>query len=190
MPPKSLIKSIQAYARSLDNALEIIDNILTQVPDEGATPRLVLDDLEKAKATAEAKFGKMSENYDIQTQSDELTEDMETAHTKAYEEAQTRYIKTMKAVYPVLKARPAEAAPTVTVQPARPPARIVEDLRPKEKLTSTMSLEAMRAWAEQYRNFMAQNEKAFEEQGLKTARALLDRLHRHEARDEAQNHAW
>ena len=37
MPPKSLIKSMQAYARSLDNALEMIDDILTRVPAEGAT---------------------------------------------------------------------------------------------------------------------------------------------------------
>ena len=36
-----------------------------------------------------------------------------------------------------------------------------------------MSLEAFRAWAKQYRHFMEQNTKAFEEQGLKTARAYL-----------------
>merc|ERR1712026_102224 len=81
----------------------------------------------------------------------------------------------MATVRPILDARTVAvaAAQAVTVQPARPPARIIEDLRPKEKLMSTMSLEAMRAWAEQYRNFMAQNENAFEEQGLKTARAYL-----------------
>merc|ERR1712026_573307 len=81
----------------------------------------------------------------------------------------------MATVRPILDARTVAvaAAPAVHVQPARPPARIIEDLRPKEKLMSTMSLEAMRAWAEQYRNFMAQNEKAFEELGLKTARAYL-----------------
>merc|ERR1712020_37736 len=120
-----------------------------------------------------AKFERMDANYDIQSVSDELTEDMETAHKKVYDEAKARYKKAMLAAVAVLDARAVPAAPTVHVQPARPPARIVEDLRPKEKLTSTMSLEAMRAWAEQYRNFMAQNEKAFEEQGLKTARAYL-----------------
>ena len=36
-----------------------------------------------------------------------------------------------------------------------------------------MSLEAFRAWAEQYGNFMRQNRKAFEEQGLETARTYL-----------------
>ena len=172
MPPKDLVKSMQTYARFLDGALELIDNVLTRVPAEGAAPKTVLDDLEKAKAMAEAKFKKMDANYEIQSESDELTEVIETAHTKVYDEAKAKYYKAMQAVNPVLDARPV-AAPTVTVQPARPPARIVEDLRPKEKLTSTMSLEAMRAWAEQYRNFMAQNEKAFEELGLKTARAYL-----------------
>ena len=73
----------------------------------------------------------------------------------------------------VLDARPVGAASTVTVQAAKPPARIVEDLKPSKKLTSTMSLEAFRAWAEQYRNFIRQNKRAFEEQGLETARAYL-----------------
>ena len=40
-------------------------------------------------------------------------------------------------------------------------------------MTSSMSLEAFRAWSEQYQNFMKQSEKAFKEQGLKTARAYL-----------------
>ena len=113
---------------------------------------------------ATAKFKRMDENYEIQTFSGELTDDIEKAHTKAYEEAQVRYDRAMTAVDAVLDAKPVAvaAAPTVHVQPARPPARIVEDLRPKEKLTSTMSLEAMRAWAEQYRNFMVQNDTAFD----------------------------
>ena len=149
MPPKDLVKSIQTYDRLLDNTLERIDSILTRVPAEGATPRGVLDDLEKVKALADAKFDKMEANYEIQSFSGELTENMETAHTKVYDEAKARYEKAMSAVNTVLDARPVAAAPTVNVQPARPPARIVEDLRPKEKLTSTMSLEAMRAWAEQ-----------------------------------------
>ena len=55
----------------------------------------------------------------------------------------------------------------------RDPARIVKDLKPSVKLASTMSLEAFRTWAEQYGNFMRQNKKAFEEQGLETARAYL-----------------
>ena len=66
MPPKSLLKSMQAYARLLDNALELIDDILTRVPAEGATPRSILDELDKAKATAMAKFDKMDANYDLQ----------------------------------------------------------------------------------------------------------------------------
>ena len=143
------------------------------MPTEGATPRSILDELDKAKATATAKFDKMDANYDLQSVSDELTDEMEPAHTKAYEEAKQRYTKTMQTTNAVLDARPAEATPTVTVQAAKPPARIVEDLKPSEKLTSTMSLEAFRAWAEQYRNFMRQNKKAFEEQGLETARAYL-----------------
>ena len=67
MPPKSLVKSMQAYARSLGNALERIDDILTRIPKEGATPRTVLSELENAKAIAEAKFEKMDANYDIQS---------------------------------------------------------------------------------------------------------------------------
>ena len=149
MPPKDLVKSIQTYARFLDNALELIDGVLARVPAEGATPRSVLNDLEEVKAMAKAKFEKMDANYDIQSVSDELTEDMETAHKKVYDEAKARYKKAMLATNTVLDARPVAAVPTVNVQPARPPARIVEDLKPKEKLTSTMSLEAMRAWAKQ-----------------------------------------
>ena len=152
---------MQAYARLMDNALELIDDILTRVPTEGATPRSILDELDKAKATAMAKFDKMDANYDLQSVSDELTEDMETAHTKTYNDAKGRYKKAMHALNAVLDARPVQAK-TVTVQAPRPPARIVEDLKPSEKLTSTMSLEAMRSWAEQYRNFMEQNAKAFE----------------------------
>ena len=51
MPPKDLIKSIQTYARFLDNTLERIDGILARVPAEGATPRGVLNELEEAKAS-------------------------------------------------------------------------------------------------------------------------------------------
>ena len=36
MPPKDLIKSMQTYARFLDNALEQIDHVLTRVPAEVA----------------------------------------------------------------------------------------------------------------------------------------------------------
>ena len=173
MPPKSLIKSMQAYARSLGNALNTIDEILTRIPmDEGApaTPREALRELEEAKATAKAKFKRMDTNYDVQAFSSKLTDEMEAAHTKAYEEAELRYRKTMKATNAVLDARPVGATSTVTVQAAaKPPARIFEDLRPSEKLASTMSLEAFRAWAEQYGNFMRQNKKAFKEQGLETA---------------------
>ena len=109
MPPKSLLKSMQAYARLLDNALELIDDILTRVPEptDGATPsRPLLDELEKAKATATAKFDKLDANYDLQSVSDELTEDMETAHTKTYNDAKARYKKAMNAVNTVLDARP------------------------------------------------------------------------------------
>ena len=162
---------MRAYARLMDDTLELIDDILTRVPEpvDGATPsRSLLDELEKAKATATAKFDKLDANYGLQSVSDELTEDRETAHTKIYDDAKARYKKAMTAVNIVLDARPV-ASQTINVQTPRPPARIIEDLKPSEKLTSTMSLEAMRAWAEQYRNFMEQNAKAFEEQGLKTA---------------------
>ena len=81
MPPKDLIKSMQAYARLLGNALDMIDEILTWVPKgEGATapPRVVLQ-LEDATATAKAKFERMDTNYDIQAVSSKLTDEMETA---------------------------------------------------------------------------------------------------------------
>ena len=122
--PKDLVKSMQTYARLLDGALETIDTILTWIPAEGTAPRSVLDDLEKAKAKAEAKLDKMEENYDIQSESGELTEDTETAHAKIYNEAKAKYLKTMEAVHPVLGARTVAvaAAPAVHVQPARPPA--------------------------------------------------------------------
>ena len=43
MPTKSLVKSMQAYARSLGNALEMIDDILTRTQGGGATapPRAI-----------------------------------------------------------------------------------------------------------------------------------------------------
>ena len=164
MPPKSLVKFMQAYARLLGNALNTIDEILTRIPkDESAAapPREALQELEEAKATAKAKFEKMDTNYDIQAVSREMTDEMETAHTKAYEEAEQRYTKTMQATNAVLDARPVGATPTVTVQAAtKLPAQIVEDLKPSEKLASTMSLEAFRVWAKQYSNFMRQNKKA------------------------------
>ena len=93
MPPKSLIKSMQAYARSLGNALDMIDEILTRIPEGGgatAPLRVILQELDDAKATAKAKFEKMDTNYDIQAVSDKLTDEMEPAHTKAYEEANQR----------------------------------------------------------------------------------------------------
>ena len=71
MPPKDLVKSMQTYARFLDNALELIDDVLTRVPAEGATPRAILNELEEAKALAKAKFDKMGTNYEIQSESDE-----------------------------------------------------------------------------------------------------------------------
>ena len=122
MPPKSLVKSMQAYARFLGNALEMIDDVLSRIPTEGATPRAILSELDEAKAIAKAKFEKMDANYDIQSVSTELTDEMEQAHTKAYEEAKMGYKKTMLTTNAVLDARPAEAASTVTVQAVRPPA--------------------------------------------------------------------
>ena len=130
----------------------------------------LLKELETAKAEAKMKFEKMDTNY--LDQQAELPEDQEQAHTKAYEDAVKDYNKTIQTANATLDAQPSGSA-NVTVQAVRPPARIIEDLKPSEKLTSTMSLEAYRAWAEQYRNFMEQNTKAFEEQGLKTARAYL-----------------
>ena len=56
----------------------------------------------------------------------------------------------MQATNAVLDARPVGATPTVTVQATtKLPGRIVDDLKPSEKLASTMSLGAFRAWAEQ-----------------------------------------
>lgn len=80
MPPKSVIKSMQAYARSLGNALDMIDVILARIPKgEGAPapPEEVLLELERAKAIAVVKFERMDENYELQSVSEDLTEDME-----------------------------------------------------------------------------------------------------------------
>ena len=54
MPPRSLLRSLQAYARSLGNALRSIDDILARMPSgEGATPSTTLiKELENAKAEA------------------------------------------------------------------------------------------------------------------------------------------
>ena len=83
MPPKDLIKSMQAYARLLGNALDM-------------------------------------------AVSSELTDEVETAHTKVYEEAKQRYFETMQTLNAVLDASPVGATPTVTVQ-AKKPAQIVEE---------------------------------------------------------------
>ena len=98
MPPKSPIKLTQIYARLLDDALEDIDHVLAWVPAEEATPRCVLDDLEKVKARAKAKFERMDANYETQSVSDELTEDMKTACTKVYDEAKARYEAKLEAI--------------------------------------------------------------------------------------------
>ena len=82
--PKDVIKSMQTFARLLDGALEMVDNVLTRVPAEGAAPRTVLNDLEKAKTKAEARFDSMDESYAIQSSSGELAEDIEKAYTKVY----------------------------------------------------------------------------------------------------------
>ena len=99
---------MQTYARPLDGALEAVDEVLARIPEGGGAtaPPRVLQQLEDAAATATAKFKRMDENYDIQTFSDELTEDIEKAHTKAYEEAKVRYKRAMKAVDTVFDARP------------------------------------------------------------------------------------
>ena len=96
----------------------MIDEILTRVPkSEGASapPRVVLQ-LEDATATAKTKFERMDTNYDIQAVSSELTDEMEKAHTKVYEEAKQRYTKTMQIANAILDARPVGAASNVTVQ--------------------------------------------------------------------------
>ena len=78
MPPKSLIKSLQAYARSLGNALRTIDDILARMPKE-APPTTWLKKLEDAQAIAMTKFEKLDANYVIQQE--ELTDDQEPVHT-------------------------------------------------------------------------------------------------------------
>ena len=93
---------MQAYARSLGYPLDKIDEILIQLPKaEGAPapPREVLQELEEAKATAKVKCERMDKNYDIQSVSSELTDEMEAAHMKAYDEAKQRYRKTMHGVW-------------------------------------------------------------------------------------------
>ena len=135
MPPKSLIKSLQAYARSLGNALRTIDDILSRMPKDGTTSTPLLKKLEDAQASAMAKFEKLDANY--VSQQEELTDDLEPAHTKAYEDAVQDYTKTMQMANALLDAQPTGTA-NVTVQAVCPPARIIEDLKPSEKLTSTM----------------------------------------------------
>ena len=71
----------------------MIDEIMIRIPKaEGATvpPREVLQEFEKAKATAKVKCERMDTNYDIQSVSSKLTDEMEAAYTKAYDEAKQR----------------------------------------------------------------------------------------------------
>ena len=68
MPPKSLIKSLKAYWRSVGNALDMIEEIMARMPEgENAPPREVILKLERAKATDMVKFERMAENYDQQS---------------------------------------------------------------------------------------------------------------------------
>ena len=65
--PTNFVRSIQAYARSLSNALKSIDDILARMPSgEGATPSSsLLKELETAKAEAKVKFEKLDANTSI-----------------------------------------------------------------------------------------------------------------------------
>ena len=80
MPPKDLVRSMKAYARSLDNAIEQVDYVLTRIPTEGvkAAPRALLLELEEVKVQLKAKFERLDTNYDIQ--SVEVEDDAEDAH--------------------------------------------------------------------------------------------------------------
>ena len=75
--------------------------------------------MEEAKATAKVKCERMDKNYDLQSVSSKLTDEMEAAYTKAYDEAKQRYRKTMQATNTVLDARTVKATPTVTFQTAK-----------------------------------------------------------------------
>lgn len=109
MLPKSLItQSMQAYARSLGYALDTIDEIL--IPISKAE-----QELEEAKATANIKYERMDTHYDIQSVSSKLTDEMEAAHMKAYDEAKQRYRKAMQVTNTVFDAKPVKATPIVTV---------------------------------------------------------------------------
>ena len=119
---------MRAYARLMDDSIELLDGILARVPEPAAAAsQSLLDELEKAKTTVSVKFDKLDVNSGLQSVSDELAEDKEEAHTKIYDEAKARYRKAMVAVNIVLDARPVAGSQTVTV--ARPPARIIEDLK-------------------------------------------------------------
>ena len=132
--PKDLIRSMRAYARLMDDSIELLDGILARVPEPAdAASQSLLDELEKAKTTVSVKFDKLDTNYGIQTVSDELPEDKEEAHTKIYNDAKARYRKAMIAVNIILDARPVAGSQAVTV--ARPPARIIEEVKPTEKLS-------------------------------------------------------
>ena len=88
--PPSLIKSIRALAKFMDDILELRDCHLDRRLSDG----------EQLKDAAKAKLDKI--NDEIQSASDELTEDMKTACTKVYDEAKARYKKAMVAANTVL----------------------------------------------------------------------------------------
>ena len=64
----------------------------------------------------------------------------------------------------------APPAPKPTYAPS-----VVEDIKLTATLTAMMSLEAFQNWSGQYKDFMKQNPKAFEEQGLQIAKAYLNK---------------
>ena len=67
---------------------------------------------------------------------------------------------------------PEGPAPPQLQAPAVP--RIVEDLKPKEVLASSASIERFRHWRRQYEAIYDQNETSFDKQGIKVARAYLN----------------
>ena len=90
--PKDLIRSIRAYARLMDDSIELLDGILARVPEPAeAASQSLMDELEKAKTSVSVKFDKLDTNFGLQTVSDELPEDKVDAHTKIYDEAKARY---------------------------------------------------------------------------------------------------
>ena len=143
--PPSLIKSIRALAKFMDDILELRDCHLDRRLSDG----------EQLKDAAKAKLDKI--NDEIQSASDELTEDMKTACTKVYDEAKARYKKAMVAAntvlgksevidpdFPNAKARSEELEAVEDSRPCKLEAKNSMPLRTQDRANSRRSSRPLR----------------------------------------------